>query len=391
MNIALVTLVDITGKSGQNIYSREVVSSLSRNENVDLHLICPQPESEIPKTVRENVASFHFLPAKRNQDIVWHLSCQKQLFEKLLHIVRKHDVEGIVSTLKPSNVLPPLFSLVFGLPYVVLLEGRVSDEVETTTQSKLASFIVGIVERLNLKTSNSVFVPYDELKNWISTENLTTEKKVEVFKHAVNKNIQKPIEKKEARRELGFNEDIFLIGYVGSFKRYHCLEELIYSTKKLIEKDFDVELVMMGEGPEKEKIEMMCRKKKIDDYVRLTGFVPHEEISTYISACDTMYGVIDPDRSGSPMKVFEYLACSRPVVAYRSGDLRFIAEIDAGDLIDKRSRESVLRALEKHIRMEEEELMEMGKNGREYVMNYRTWDSLAEKIVKRISSATEDG
>jgi glycosyltransferase involved in cell wall biosynthesis len=76
----------------------------------------------------------------------------------------------------------------------------------------------------------------------------------------------------------------------------------------------------------------------------LTGFIPNSDLAKYQAACDVLimpYQQWVSASSGgdiskylSPMKLFEYMACGKPVVASRIEGLKFIELEGAGCLVD---------------------------------------------------------
>jgi glycosyltransferase involved in cell wall biosynthesis len=81
------------------------------------------------------------------------------------------------------------------------------------------------------------------------------------------------------------------------------------------------------------------------------------------------------------MKVFEYLACARPVVAYDSPELSFVGEVDAGRLVAEVSPDAIRDALGALLGRTSTERERMGAAGREYIVANRTWATLADRIV----------
>jgi glycosyltransferase involved in cell wall biosynthesis len=157
--------------------------------------------------------------------------------------------------------------------------------------------------------------------------------------------------------------------------------------EKLTDEGKDLSLLLVGDGPEHDAIRQRVRDKGLDSRTTFTGFVDHEQVPAYISSCDILYGVVDPDHWGSPMKVFEYLACGRPVVAYGSPGIDFVGRIGAGCLVDAVSRSTVVTALSQLIEASPERRAKMGAVGRSYVLDNHTWAAYADRIVDAITDS----
>ncbi|ANF22631.1 glycosyltransferase family 4 protein [Thermococcus piezophilus] len=110
-------------------------------------------------------------------------------------------------------------------------------------------------------------------------------------------------------------EDYFVIGYVGVLREWVDFEPIYQALRKLPE---DIIFVVVGkEGRYRENIELAKRYGVIEK-VRFVANVPYSKVPIYISAMDV--GVI-PFKLNSitehalPLKLFEYMACERPVIS----------------------------------------------------------------------------
>ena len=109
--------------------------------------------------------------------------------------------------------------------------------------------------------------------------------------------------------------------------------------------------------------------------------VPHDDLAPYICSCDATYGVVDASNPSNPIKVYEYLACERPVITSATDELGFVAERDLGVALDRVSPETVADAIARLRSLDDDALAEMGRRGREYVVENHTWDRLADAVV----------
>jgi glycosyltransferase involved in cell wall biosynthesis len=134
-------------------------------------------------------------------------------------------------------------------------------------------------------------------------------------------------QKLEWRRRLGL-EDQSAIGWVGSFRRFHEIGVLIDAMPRVLEKDPTVRLVLVGDGPERQALLHEAAYAGIADAVIAPGSVSHAEIPKLLAALDitVLTAAAGQDFHYSPLKLREYLAAGRPVVAPRIGDPARILE-----------------------------------------------------------------
>jgi len=119
-----------------------------------------------------------------------------------------------------------------------------------------------------------------------------------------------------ARRRLGLN-DRFVVGWVGSFRRFHALGHAVDALAGLD----GATLLLVGDGPERASVEHLARTRGVT--LQCTGTVGHDDVPGYLAAMDVALVLASSDQPFhySPLKLAEYLAAGLAVVAPRAGAL----------------------------------------------------------------------
>jgi glycosyltransferase involved in cell wall biosynthesis len=126
-----------------------------------------------------------------------------------------------------------------------------------------------------------------------------------------------------------------VIMYMGSFAPWHGVEDIIDAARMVKDGLKNVVFMMVGTG-----IDMPEYRKKIslldlDDYFIFTGAVPYDEVPGYICAADITLAPFNPLKSElmqkhgfyfTPLKLFEYMACGKPVISTSVGNVENIIE-----------------------------------------------------------------
>jgi len=159
---------------------------------------------------------------------------------------------------------------------------------------------------------------------------------------------------------------------------YHAIEELLRAVDQMHVDD--LELLIVGDGPELERFQSLATDLGISDRVHFPGFVPHSHVYRCVSACDVMYGV-SHQGSATPIKCFEYLACERPILVHKVADLDFVSELDIGRQVQSVVPDDIAAGVDELAALSDSEREEMGARGREYVIQNHTWRGFVDYIV----------
>lgn len=119
----------------------------------------------------------------------------------------------------------------------------------------------------------------------------------------------------------GLPDGAFVVGFSGSLKAWHGLDTLLPAFRALCSQQPNAHLLVVGEGPRKAWVEGYATGAGLSDAVTLTGWVPHHELPALIARMDVATAPY-PGVAGhyfSPLKLYEYLAVGRPIVASRIG------------------------------------------------------------------------
>lgn len=101
--------------------------------------------------------------------------------------------------------------------------------------------------------------------------------------------------------------------------------DLVAACALLRDRDIDVRCEIVGEGPERDRLERAIATAELADAVTLSGALPQDEVaSRYAAATLVVHPAVQTgvgDREGIPNVVLEAMATRRPVVATRSGGI----------------------------------------------------------------------
>ena len=121
------------------------------------------------------------------------------------------------------------------------------------------------------------------------------------------------------RGKLGLENKIVL-GFTGFFREWHALDKIIRALPE-IRKTTDAHFLIVGEGPIRAELEDLARDLGVSENVTFYGRASRDEIATLIAAFDiALQPAVTP--YASPLKLFEYLALGKAVIAPDQSNIR---------------------------------------------------------------------
>lgn len=127
------------------------------------------------------------------------------------------------------------------------------------------------------------------------------------------------------------SNDDYIVGFVGSLKPWHGIDILLDAFRQLQRIIPRSHLLIVGDGPMRGWLDGYLHASQLRDKVTITGWVDYETLPSLIQRMDVTaapYPMLE-EFYFSPLKVFEYLAVGKPVVASNIGQLAEV--IDHGD------------------------------------------------------------
>ena len=122
----------------------------------------------------------------------------------------------------------------------------------------------------------------------------------------------------EIQQKWGFGEDDRIIVFVGTLFDFSGLDTFICRFPEVIKQIPNVKLLIVGDGPQRPKLERIIAQLGLQKQVVITGFQPYQTIPRYINLaaiCINTFHITDATRDIFPTKVVQYLACGKAVIA----------------------------------------------------------------------------
>jgi glycosyltransferase involved in cell wall biosynthesis len=182
------------------------------------------------------------------------------------------------------------------------------------------------LDRTALRRSAGVISLTEHFRSQLDREGWRPADRVSVIPDAFDEERFRPAERGDARARLGLAADERLIVYSGLTFVHRGVDRLLEAFARIRAQAPDVRLALVGRGPDEAPVEReLARRLALDSALVWAGRRPQDDVIPYLQAADVL---VMPDTvrevSGSPLKLFEYMAVGRAIVL---PEIQALAEI----------------------------------------------------------------
>lgn len=316
--------------------------------------------------------------------------CWCAQFWKGLH-AKDIDLIYLASTPPIQGVLGGLLKKIKKVPFVYNLQDIFPDSLAGTGLAKKDGLLwkIGrVIENFTYRNADKIIVISEDFKRNIMAKGVPEDKIVVVYNWVDEEAVKHvPREENKLFDAYGLDRSKFYITYSGNIGLTQNMDMLLEVAKEL-EEDPNIQFVLIGEGAYKKRVEEIIAEKNIGN-VTLLPFQPYEDISHVFSLGDVGLVISKPGvgENSVPSKTWSVLSASRPVLAnFDENELKsIVAENQCGIFTKAGDKEAFIQAI-LHLYENRELCVEMGRNGREFIMKNLTRAVGTQKYVDVIKS-----
>lgn len=154
--------------------------------------------------------------------------------------------------------------------------------------------------------------------------------RITVLRNGVDPQMFRPVDRVSARHSLAVDGKVLLsVGHLIDRKGHDLIIKALAGLH-------DCTLIIVGEGPERRRLEALASSFGVNHRVRFLGSVPHDQLAAIYSAADAL--VLASSREGWANVLLESMACGTPVAATSIwGTPEIVSDPAAGILIPERT------------------------------------------------------
>ncbi len=210
---------------------------------------------------------------------------------------------------------PLLFARLIGALCICEVNGEPVpewSETDRTLKRRLKHWLASFA----LRRCDRVVVLTDGLRDLVIGRYRVVPERVVVLPSGTDTGLFVPQNTAACRRRIGLSLDRDYIGFVGSFYRYQGLQCLLDAMTIIRRTMPSVHLLLVGDGEAAPELKQQADRLALSACITWAGRIPYLEVPTWIGAMTLCVAPFRGDRGEtSPVKIFDYLACGKPVIA----------------------------------------------------------------------------
>lgn len=368
--LLLAPLVDVGRPGGDSVHVTKVATLLASQHCCFVSLVSKQ--SKQPGIMSENIEII------RVPRIA--LLGMATALVKGLRASRRTKYDVILE--RGSHMSPGLLiSKLRGIPLVLEANGFSSEYY--MFKSRLHKFLVPVIQAMESKVYRSaelVIATSLSVANYIEKRLNVPRSRVVEIHNGADVLVLSPSSDKVCER----NKKRTMFCFVGTFQKWQDLETILEAFKISPRIRATASVNLVGDGPLMGRIRKTIAKRGLSDCFYLSGLVPHDQALAAIASADACLAPLDGRKSAAPLKVFEYMALGKPIIASRTVDHLFIEQEGIGLLFEPGDGEDLARCIESFIDRQEE-LTNRAKRGIELVRDRYNWGRTVDKLFEVLS------
>ncbi len=246
--------------------------------------------------------------------------------------------KSVIMTAYPVNLIP--FMLFYPRhPRVYRSAQRLG--AIGTNKPWIVSFLYKLLERICIPHANGYAALDEFTKNYLKEHYHIADENIWIIPVGTDLDIFQPIDKGNARDQMGFAHNKEIVLHVSKFTRVKNIELLLRSFEQIAKRRPNTMLALAGTGPLERELKEFVHIRDIPN-VQFLGYVDYKDVPTLMNCADVL--AIPSSSEVGPRTVGEALACGIPVVTTPVGSVGefvengvngYIVEADISSFTDR--------------------------------------------------------
>lgn len=321
--------------------------------------VCTLRQGWLTENLKNAGITYRYLKSKNSFDF--------GLIFRLATFIKKEKFELVHSHLLDSNFYCSLAALIAGVPHIASEHG----DVHHISLKKFSWFKLKIISLLKTKMTAVSKFTAKQLKT------LGYNSPITVIGNPITITFKQNLEVREnVRNSFSLTAQDLLWLNIGNLREVKDQDTLIKGFAKALKENKNQKLVILGEGPERTKLENLINVLRLSDRVKLLGFC--NDINPYLQAADGF--ILSSKSEALPLSLLEAALAGLVVVATNVGGIPEIVENNIDGFLYKSGKDKELAEILLGVSQNQKSSKEMAEVLRTKVEAKFSMESYLEKL-----------
>lgn len=300
---------------------------------------------------------------------------------KLHQVIRRQKIDILHAHWAiPMGFVASVAKVITGVPVVITMHGRdirVNPSINSTVPTLW--YVKPFLKFAFHRADRLITVSHDYGQH--AQHVGAPPEKLQIICNGVNSNHFFPSAESvaEVRQRYGITAQAKVLLSVGSLDFHKGFDVLIRAMPRILEVEPEAVLLIVGEGPERERLTSLQAKLGIENKVIFAGRVPNTQLPPYENACDLF---VMPSREESfGIAAVEAMACGKPVIGTTAGGLAETIDNGQTGLVVEPDNVEQLASVAIRILKDKSLATRLGNNARYKVETDFNWTNVARRTV----------
>jgi glycosyltransferase involved in cell wall biosynthesis len=306
---------------------------------------------------------------------------------------------AVIHAANPPDIFFPIawFYRLFGVRFVFDQHDLAPETFQSRFQGSIPSALAGLLrhlllfcERRTYRAADLVVVTNESFRKIALERGGCPADDVVIVRNGPDLNRLRPVDP-EPELKMGRR---YLLAYVGEMAAQDGVELAIHALDILVHRHGrqDVGLVLVGDGSSLPDLRSLAHELRLDDCVTFTGWVSIKDVARYLSVADIGLSPEPRDAmndQSTMIKIMEYMALGKPIVAFDLKETRFSAQEAALYATPNNLEDFALKIAET---LDDKDLRRrMGAFGRKRVEDVLSWNHSREQLLQAYGRLFQHG
>lgn len=380
---ALILVENVSVPSDRRVWQQ--ARALTR-AGVDVLVVSPQGDGRDtqPFEEREGVSIYRYAPRFAGRGVADYLREYGGALREMRRLVRRLSTERRIDVVQVCNPPDVLFLAALrprrlGAAFVFDQHDLVPELARSHFDERRFPYHASVLaERFAYRSADVVLVTNESYRDVAIARGRRREDDVYVVRNAPDLQLFRPVDPDESLRK----DTSFLIGYVGLMGPQDGVDHTIHALAALKKGRSDWRAVFVGEGDVLPEARRLAAEVGLDGMVHFTGWVGGDRLVSILASLDVCVAPNPKtplNEVSTMVKLLEYMAMSRPVVAYDLAETRRTAQ-DAVAYAAPNEPLSLARRIDELLD-DPERRERMGRLGRARIETVLSWEHAERQLL----------